>query len=118
MLTWSRYRFKQRLLFKCNITHAKVIIVNEAYTIKTCSKCGNLNWGIGGKKIFKCPKSECGMVMDPEANAAKNTYSRRICKCWGFQFRLPSQLWALPPCSLRTVARRQRCFARFRHLFE
>ena len=34
----------------------------------------NLLRAIGGKKIFKCPNSDCGMVMDRDANAAKNIF--------------------------------------------
>src|SRR3989338_4930467 len=86
MLTWSHYRFKQRLLFKCK--HAKVIIVNEAYTTKTFGKCGNLNWGIGGKKIFKCPKSECGM--DGYGSRRECSEEHIFLQVLGFQFRLPS----------------------------
>ena len=71
----------------------KVITVNEAYTTKTCSKCGNLNWCIGGKKIFKRPKSECGMVMDRDANGAKNIFLKNM-QVLGISV---SQLWGLPP---------------------
>ena len=56
--------FETKLSASIRQARRNVIIVNEAYTTKTCRKCGKLNWGIGGKKIFKCPKSECGMVMD------------------------------------------------------
>ena len=72
--------FQVKTLIKCNITGTmditKNIIVNEANSIKTCSKCGDLNWGIGGKKIFKCRESECGMVTNRDANAAKNIFSK------------------------------------------
>jgi len=37
MNTWSHYQFKQILLHKSTMfTNCKVIIVNEAYTTKTC----------------------------------------------------------------------------------
>ena len=36
---------------------------------------GNLNWV---KKIFKCPKSECGMVKDRDANGAKNIFLKNM----------------------------------------
>lgn len=71
LMTWSHYRFKQRLLFKkqeypsCN-----VIICNEAYTTKTCGRCGYINDGVGKKKIFRCPS--CRITLDRDVNGARN----------------------------------------------
>ncbi|OCQ91153.1 hypothetical protein BCD67_00310 [Oscillatoriales cyanobacterium USR001] len=49
-----------------------VIIVetNEAYTSKTCGKCGHVHTKLGGNKLFKCP--ECGYVTARDANGAFN----------------------------------------------
>src|SRR3989338_4379727 len=68
MLTWFHSRFKERLLFKCDITGSKVIIVDEAYTSKTCGVCGTLNWGLGGNKVFKCPNTKCKVFIDRDFN--------------------------------------------------
>ena len=35
------YQFKQRLAYKCNATQTYFMFVNEKYTSKTCSVCGN-----------------------------------------------------------------------------
>jgi hypothetical protein len=48
-----------------------VEIVNEAYTTKTCSTCGNMK-DMGGNKVYKC--EHCGMRLDRDLNAAKNIY--------------------------------------------
>ena len=52
MLTWSHYKFRQRLKSKAEETGVKVMIQDEAYTSKTCSRCGNIQ--DINKKIYKC----------------------------------------------------------------
>ena len=37
------YEFSKRLKYKCELTKSKFKLVNEYYTSKTCSKCGNYN---------------------------------------------------------------------------
>ncbi len=71
MITWSHYRFKQRLLFKRQ-EHpwCKVVICDEAYTSKTCGMCGNLHHSLGGNKKFVCPT--CGAEIDRDVNGARN----------------------------------------------
>ena len=71
MITWSHYRFKQRLLFKQQeYPWCKVAICNEAYTSKTCGQCGRLHHALGGSKTFHCPS--CGLKADRDAHAARN----------------------------------------------
>ena len=74
MATWAHYRFRQRLTFKCRQFGCKVAIVNEAYTSKTCSCCGNVKYNLGGAKVYKC--GNCGAVMDRDVNGAKNIFLR------------------------------------------
>jgi putative transposase len=71
MITWSHYRFKQRLLFKRQ-EHpwCKVAVCDEAYTSKTCGQCGKLHHSLGGSKVFRCPS--CGLQVDRDAHAARN----------------------------------------------
>ncbi|KAG2381876.1 hypothetical protein C9374_005668 [Naegleria lovaniensis] len=74
MLTWSHYRFKQRLLHKAREypwTH--IYIVNEAYTSKTCSCCGHIHT-VGSSEVFRCPS--CGSIFDRDINAARNILLR------------------------------------------
>lgn len=71
MLTWAHYRFKQRLLFKRQeYPWCKVLIVDEAYTSKTCGACGRLHPALGAAKLFRCPA--CGTALDRDANGARN----------------------------------------------
>lgn len=68
MLTWSHYRFKQLLKFKCEIKGVRLHEVTEEYTSKTCTKCGHIHPKLGGNKTFKCPN--CGHKIDRDWNGA------------------------------------------------
>ena len=48
--------------------------VNESYTSKTCSHCGEQNDNLGASKVFNC--SQCTTVLDRDINAAKNIMLR------------------------------------------
>lgn len=51
MLTWAHYRFRQRLIAKAREYYGcQVMIVDEAYTSKTCGRCGHLNNQLGGRR--------------------------------------------------------------------
>src|SRR5690606_8719719 len=53
---------------------ASVVIVNEAYTSKTCGSCGCLNERLGGSKHFHCP--HCHFHIDRDVNGARNILIR------------------------------------------
>ncbi|MGA1698979.1 MAG: RNA-guided endonuclease InsQ/TnpB family protein [Ilumatobacteraceae bacterium] len=77
MCTLSHYRFRQRLLDKSELyPHCRVLIVDEAYTSKTCGKCGHIHASLGANKIFRCPT--CDFVSDRDANAARNILLRYL----------------------------------------
>ena len=77
MLTFSHYKFRQRLLDKAvNYENTKVMIVNEAYTSKTCTCCGTINGKLGGNKKFNCPS--CLWKGDRDINGARNIYLRSV----------------------------------------
>ncbi len=54
MVTWSHYRFRQRLTLKCRQYGCKVASVNEAYTSKTCNCYGHVKYNIDVAKMYKC----------------------------------------------------------------
>ena len=77
MYTWSHYAFKQRLLdMSQKYTHKKVLIVNEAYTTRTCGKCFTVNNNVGVSKVFSCP--QCGLQSDRDIHAARNILLRYV----------------------------------------
>ena len=63
------YQLKQKMNHKATEYNKKLIFVNEAYTSKTCSSCGNI-YNIEGSKVYNC--SYCDSIMDRDANASKN----------------------------------------------
>lgn len=77
MVTWSHYRFRQRLLHKVQTyTGRKLIVCDEAYTSKTCGQCGLLHQKLGGRKTFVCPS--CSVVVDRDVNGARNILLRYL----------------------------------------
>ena len=87
MSSWNHYSFRQTLKNKAKQFGVTVSIANEAYTSKTCDKCGTIHTKLGGNKVFKCPKPGCGHIADRDAHAAKNILLRLITmgipqKCW------------------------------------
>ena len=74
--TLRHYRFKQRLLDKCKeIKNFRVFIVNESYTTKTCSNCGNLK-EVGSSKIYNC--SNCNVIFDRDINGARGILLKHL----------------------------------------
>jgi len=55
MLTWAHYRCKRFLQFQVQKKNVTVVNVSEAYTSKTCTKCGYVHHRLGGHKVFRCP---------------------------------------------------------------
>jgi len=65
----KHFQFRQRLIFKCKSKRINCIEVNERYTSKTCSRCGEYKANLGSNKKYKCNK--CGNYMDRDINASR-----------------------------------------------
>jgi putative transposase len=77
MVTWSHFRFRQKLLHKVRAyKERKILICDEAYTSKTCGQCGSLHQKLGGSKTFACPS--CKAVVDRDVNGARNILLRYL----------------------------------------
>ncbi|AVG46132.1 transposase [Acanthamoeba polyphaga mimivirus] len=64
----SHYRFRQRLLTKCEEYGSQYYEVDESFTSKTCCKCGNIHKTLGSSKIYDCIK--CKNKIDRDVNAS------------------------------------------------
>lgn len=64
------YEFSTRLKYKCEKTKTNFQIVNEMYTSKTCSLCGNYNDKLKGEKVYNCSKCNCSI--DRDINGCRN----------------------------------------------
>jgi transposase len=69
------YLFRQRLLFKANELNKYVKIINERYTTKTCSNCGNV-CDVKTSRIYNC--TNCNKSYGRDINSAKNILMRGI----------------------------------------
>lgn len=77
MLTWAHFRFREFLKAKAQLYEdVRVVEVNEAFTSKTCGKCGALHETLGKSKTFECPK--CAYTADRDVNGARNVLLRYI----------------------------------------
>ncbi len=70
ILNLAHYLFRQRLQYKCQVKGLNYHEIDEAYTSKSCTKCGNIKNDLGSSKFYKC--NECGLEIDRDVNGARN----------------------------------------------
>ena len=70
--------FLQRLKTKAIETNTNVIIVDEAYTSKTCACCQSVKTGAFTSKVYKCEK--CGIKIDRDTNGSINIFKKLFWK--------------------------------------
>lgn len=63
------YQFRKRLEYKCALSEIKYQSVDESYTSKICSNCGNYHKNLGSNKIYKC--TSCGIKIDRDMNGSR-----------------------------------------------
>ncbi|WP_420804793.1 zinc ribbon domain-containing protein [Nitrosococcus halophilus] len=71
MLTWSHYRFRQRLLWMAKKCGTVVISTDESYTSKTVNWTGEVNHQLGGARGVK---GSDGNKMKRDHNGALGIY--------------------------------------------
>ena len=60
--------FRNRLRYKCLINGIKIEIIDEAYTSKVCSTCGNCKHELKGEKDYEC--TVCNKIRNRDFNSA------------------------------------------------
>jgi len=71
MMTLSFYKFKMIMNYKGKELNCEIIDCSEAYTSKTCTKCGNINYDLQmTDAIYKC--SKCNLKIDRNFAGARN----------------------------------------------
>lgn len=75
MSTWAFYRFKLLLRRMAERWGVTVVDADEAYTSKTCGRCGKMKAHVGGR-VFSC--DQCGLVMDRDVHAARNIFLKNM----------------------------------------
>lgn len=72
LLLLRLYNFRERLEYKCKLKDVNYMLIDESYTSKTCSNCGNLKKNLGGNKTYKC--DECNICIDRDYNGCRNIF--------------------------------------------
>lgn len=72
----KHYQFRQRLINKCRTMGIICVEVDERYTSKTCSNCGNYKDDLGGKKLYNC--EECEKRIDRDINGCRCILMKNI----------------------------------------
>ena len=70
LVSLSHFKFRQRLEYKAKEYLCNLKIVDESYTSKTCSSCGNVKNDLGGNKVYDC--TNCKFNIDRDVNGARN----------------------------------------------
>lgn len=73
------YDFQKRLEYKCMLTKTNYKLVNECYTSKICSLCGNYNDKLKGEKTYSC--SQCKKSIDRDVNGCRNIMIKYLMDC-------------------------------------
>ncbi len=68
--SWSFFRLRNFLTYKCVLKGVPLILVNPAYTSVSCYKC--LHIGNRNGKHFRCVNPECKNRCDADRNGAEN----------------------------------------------
>jgi len=74
MNTLSFFTNKQRMKFKCQERNVELVIGNEAYTSRTCTRCGTLKKVQG--ETYKC--NSCNLIVDRDVLGSRNIYLKHF----------------------------------------
>jgi putative transposase len=75
---WGLHTFTQMLTYKCDLYGKELIFLDERYTSKDCSGCGNRQAMPLWKRTYCC--TDCGLVMDRDENSAHNILNRYLAR--------------------------------------
>jgi len=78
MYFYSFFQFKTRLKDKCEQYGCTLNIIDEVYTSKMCSSCGNIKTDLGGNKTYNC--TNCNLSIDRDRNSCKCIYAKNFLK--------------------------------------
>ena len=69
------YEFRIRLMYKCSVKNRNFKLINEKYTSKTCSICGNYNNNLTDEIKYECKK--CNSNLHRDINGCRNIYMKQ-----------------------------------------
>ena len=74
--TLSFHKFLTKLKFQSEKNNCTLYILTEAFTSKTCGKCGFINDNLGSAKIYKCPS--CNFEIGRDIKGARNILLKHL----------------------------------------
>ncbi|HEX4206750.1 MAG TPA: transposase, partial [Ktedonobacteraceae bacterium] len=77
---WGLYPFVQMLRYKCVLFGKELAILDERDASKTCSSCGHKQVMPLYKRTYRCPNTDCRLVMDRDENSAVNILKRYLAR--------------------------------------
>ena len=75
LLTYAHYRFQKFLIWKAWQSGKDVVLVNEAYTSKTCSWSGQIISNLGGRRVVA---GSDGVRVNRDINGARGIFLRAL----------------------------------------
>jgi putative transposase len=72
----SFYSFLEKLKYKCLSRNIDLKIVEEYYTSKMCTYCGNIKRNLNGNKIYNC--KVCKISINRDYNGSRNIFLKSI----------------------------------------
>ncbi|MCK9607826.1 MAG: zinc ribbon domain-containing protein [Methylomonas sp.] len=70
----SFFKFRERLAFKCQQYSRNFTVVDEHFTSKLCSHCGECKSNLGGDEVYNC--ANCHSSIGRDVNGARNILLR------------------------------------------
>jgi putative transposase len=105
---WPHGQFVGYVTYKARRQGIAVSQIDEAYSSRTCSRCGHVRYSTPRGRLFSCPG--CGVQCHRDANGAANIVSNAVYGSYGrvhvqslmhrraTVVRAPGTLWVTRPC--------------------
>jgi putative transposase len=78
---WPHGQFVRYIIYKARRQGIAVSQIDEAYSSRTCSHCGQMRHSTPRGRVFKCPG--CGVQCHRDANGAANIVSKMVYGSYG-----------------------------------
>lgn len=78
---WPHGQFRRYLTEKAARLGMRVTLTNEAYSTRTCARCGHCHAAAPRGRVLRC--SGCGVLVHRDANGAANICSKQVCGRFG-----------------------------------
>jgi putative transposase len=78
MSQWAHGQFLQYLRYKLARHGIEVVLIDEAYSTRTCSCCGHVRKSSPRGRVYRCTNPGCGATLSRDGNGAANICSHHM----------------------------------------